>query len=119
MYLSASSPPLFLESDCDGVNILIANCLSDILLCDDLIQMGGSQVPLQENVSDCGLFLLHYIRKFVENAPRTIKISDVEDRLEDLDVVSFLMIRNYRYCTYALNPTGSQPCFFAASFFSP
>lgn len=43
-------------------------------------------VPLQENESDCGLFLLHYIRKFVENAPRAMKISDVEDRLEDLDV---------------------------------
>ncbi|KAG0577287.1 hypothetical protein KC19_5G145300 [Ceratodon purpureus] len=43
-------------------------------------------VPLQENESDCGLFILHYIRKFVENAPKTMKISDVEDRLEDLGV---------------------------------
>ncbi|XP_024365873.1 uncharacterized protein [Physcomitrium patens] len=41
-------------------------------------------VPLQENESDCGLFLLHYIRKFVESAPSTMKVSDVEERLEDL-----------------------------------
>lgn len=41
-------------------------------------------VPLQENDSDCGLFLLHYIRKFVESAPKTMKMSDVENRLEDI-----------------------------------
>ncbi|KAG0590484.1 hypothetical protein KC19_1G103000 [Ceratodon purpureus] len=41
-------------------------------------------VPLQENESDCGLFLLHYIRKFVESAPKKLKMSDVENRLGDI-----------------------------------
>ncbi|XP_024375883.1 uncharacterized protein [Physcomitrium patens] len=41
-------------------------------------------VPLQENGSDCGLFLLYYIQKFVERAPGTLKISDVENRLESI-----------------------------------
>lgn len=42
------------------------------------------QVPLQENESDCGLFLLHYIRKFVESAPIAMKMSDVEKKLVDI-----------------------------------
>lgn len=60
------------------------------MLRNRLIQMGWSQVPLQENDSDCGLFLLHYIRKFVESAPKTMKMSDVENRLEDIGLVSCL-----------------------------
>jgi len=36
------------------------------------------QVPLQENESDCGLFLLRYIEKFVEKAPRTLRLSDLD-----------------------------------------
>lgn len=46
------------------------------------------QVPLQENESDCGLFLLHYIRKFVEFAPKTMKVRDLDGNWDDLGVVS-------------------------------
>jgi hypothetical protein len=48
------------------------------------------QVPLQENESDCGLFLLHYIRKFVENAPKAMKLCDLEGNWDILGVVNFL-----------------------------
>ncbi|KAG0560018.1 hypothetical protein KC19_10G147600 [Ceratodon purpureus] len=43
-------------------------------------------VPLQDNESDCGLFLLHYIRKFVENAPKAMKLSDLEGNWDVLGV---------------------------------
>ncbi len=36
------------------------------------------EVPLQNNELDCGLFLLHYIHKFVESAPKTMKASDFD-----------------------------------------
>lgn len=66
------------------------------MIWNSLIQMGWSQVPLQENDSDCGLFLLHYIRKFVESAPKTMKMSDV-NRLEDSGLVSFLSNTSNQY----------------------
>lgn len=47
------------------------------------------QVPLQDNESDCGLFLLHYIQKFVEHAPKTMKPSDLDGNWEGLGVVSY------------------------------
>ncbi|KAG0566225.1 hypothetical protein KC19_7G047300 [Ceratodon purpureus] len=43
-------------------------------------------VPLQDNESDCGLFLLHYIQKFVEHAPKTMKPSDLDGNWEGLGV---------------------------------
>lgn len=42
--------------------------------------------PLQDNESDCGLFLLHYIQKFVEHAPKAIKPSDLDGNWEVLGV---------------------------------
>jgi hypothetical protein len=47
------------------------------------------QAPLQDNESDCGLFLLHYIQKFVEHAPKAIKPSDLDGNWEVLGVVSY------------------------------
>ncbi|XP_024401364.1 uncharacterized protein [Physcomitrium patens] len=43
-------------------------------------------VPLQENESDCGLFLLHYIQKFAECAPKTMKLVDLEGSWETVGV---------------------------------
>lgn len=48
------------------------------------------QVPLQDNESDCGLFLLHYIQKFVEYAPKTLKSRDLDGNWENLGVVKLL-----------------------------
>ncbi|KAG6548106.1 hypothetical protein Mapa_010386 [Marchantia paleacea] len=36
------------------------------------------QVPQQDNESDCGLFLLHYIQCFLQEAPARFKLSDLE-----------------------------------------
>ncbi|CAM6110441.1 unnamed protein product [Calypogeia fissa] len=36
-------------------------------------------VPQQENESDCGLFLLHYIERFIKEAPSSFKLSDVDE----------------------------------------
>lgn len=58
------------------------------------------QVPLQDNESDCGLFLLYYIRKFVENAPKAMKLSDLEGNWDVLGVVSFLS------CLQTVNSVG-------------
>lgn len=44
---------------------------------------------MQDNESDCGLFLLHYIHKFVESAPKTMKASDLDGDFEVLGVVGF------------------------------
>ncbi|CAK9229784.1 unnamed protein product [Sphagnum troendelagicum] len=38
------------------------------------------QVPLQDNESDCGLFLLHYIELFVKDAPSTFRLHDLDSR---------------------------------------
>ncbi|KAH9560680.1 hypothetical protein CY35_06G119500 [Sphagnum magellanicum] len=38
------------------------------------------QVPLQDNESDCGLFLLHYIELFVKDAPSTFRLCDLDSR---------------------------------------
>lgn len=37
-------------------------------------------MPLQENGFDCGIFLLYYIKKFVANAPKTMKMSVLETK---------------------------------------
>lgn len=43
-----------------------------------------AQVPLQNNYSDCGVFLLHYIELFLQTCPRKLedfkrwKISDID-----------------------------------------
>ena len=59
--------------------------------------MDSCQVPLQDNESDHGLFLLHYIHKFVESAPKTMKASDLDGDFEDLGVVGFSNIYVYIY----------------------
>ncbi|KAG0591330.1 hypothetical protein KC19_1G167600 [Ceratodon purpureus] len=42
------------------------------------------QVPLQENGFDCGIFLLYYIKKFVANARKMMKMSDLETKFTSL-----------------------------------
>jgi len=54
----------------------------------NITAISAYQVPLQENESDCGLFLLHYIRKFVEQAPHKMRYSDLDGNWKDLGVVS-------------------------------
>lgn len=63
--------------------------------------MDSCQVPLQDNESDCGLFLLHYIHKFVESAPKTMKASDLDGDFEDLGVVGFS--NQYIYISFRLS----------------
>lgn len=36
------------------------------------------QVPQQKNDYDCGLFVLFFIRRFIEDAPQRLKKKDLE-----------------------------------------
>ena len=48
------------------------------------------QVLLQNNELHCGLFLLHYIHKFVESAPKTMKASDF-----DIYIIEVCWVRKF------------------------
>lgn len=68
------------EDEADDCTPTIPNLKADSIPCKKV------PVPLQENESDCGLFLLHYIRKFVECAPRSLNLSELEGDWDVLGV---------------------------------
>lgn len=68
------------ENEADECTLSVQRLKADEIMCKKV------PVPLQDNESDCGLFLLHYIQKFVEYAPKTLKSRDLDGNWENLGV---------------------------------
>ena len=73
---------------------IVANELEDTDCINKMQEVISEKIPtkivsvlLEENDSDCGLFLLYYILKFVKDPPKTINIKDLEGNYMDLGVV--------------------------------
>ena len=74
---------------------IAANELEDIDCINKMQKVISEKIPtkrvfvsLEENGSDCILFLLYYILKFVKDPPKIMNTKDLEGNCMDLDVVS-------------------------------